>query len=247
MLFNYEAKLALDNGLDKNVVICSMNILLIAATEAEIAPLTTFIGTEGKQVSEGIYEFREHRIAICITGVGMVQAAYHITKSVATGTYDIAIQAGIAGSFDRNIPLGEVVKVTSEQFGDLGAEDHDTHLDIFEMGFLQADAHPFEQQLLKAPVVTTINTEGLRQVKSLTVNTVSGNERTIKRLIERYGCDIESMEGAAFHYICRAEKLPFIQVRAISNYIEPRDRSKWQIGTAVKSLNDWLVKALQEI
>jgi futalosine hydrolase len=35
------------------------------------------------------------------------------------------------------------------------------------------------------------------------------------------------MEGAALHYTCLMEKIPFMQLRSISNYIAERDKSKW--------------------
>jgi len=239
---NYHTKLALDNGFDKMLVICRMNILLIAATEAEIAPLIEYISGNWQKTGDGIYVKGQHQLQIGITGVGMMQAAYKITKLVTKAKYDVAIQAGIAGSFSRDITLGTVVQVISEQLGDLGAEDHDDYIDIFDMGFLKENSHPFEGRELKAEAVQWPSAAGLNPVKSLTINTVSGNAHTIERLTNSYKCDVESMEGAAFHYVCRAEDVPFLQARAISNYIEPRDRSKWQIGPAIKNLNDWLIK-----
>jgi futalosine hydrolase len=55
------------------------------------------------------------------------------------------------------------------------------------------------------------------------------------------------MEGAAFHYVCLLEKAPFAQVRAISNYVETRDKSKWQIPTAIQSLNQWAISFLESL
>lgn len=229
------------------LVICIMNILLIAATEAEIAPLIEYISQSWEAVEGRVYALEPHQLTIGITGVGMMQAAYSVTKLLANNSFEIAIQAGIAGSFDHDIALCSMVYVASEQLGDLGAEDHDKYLDIFDMGFLQEDRGPFEGRRLNAKPVSWPSVDGLKQVKSLTVNTVSGNEHTIRRLNDTYRCDVESMEGAAFHYVCLCENVPFAQVRAISNYVEPRDRSKWQIGPAVKNLNDWLIKEFRAL
>jgi futalosine hydrolase len=44
------------------------------------------------------------------------------------------------------------------------------------------------------------------------------------------------MEGAAFFYAANLLDVPSIQLRAISNYIEPRDRSKWEIKLALENL-----------
>jgi futalosine hydrolase len=52
------------------------------------------------------------------------------------------------------------------------------------------------------------------------------------------------MEGAALHYVCLQMNRPFLQIRAISNYVTPRNRAAWKIGEAVMALNaqliDWL-------
>lgn len=233
--FIVTAKLALQNGLDKKGGAGGMNILLVAATEAEIGPVLQHIKGGGM----------EH-VRVLVTGVGMVATAYALGKELAQRRYDLVLQVGIGGSFDRGIAPGEVVLVVSEQFGDMGAEDHDKHLDLFDMGLLQADGAPFEGGKLDMPVRAVHEGMGLRRVSGLTVNMVSGNQRTIDRLAERYGCEVESMEGAAMHYVCLMEGVPaFAQVRSISNYVTPRDRASWKMKEAVVALNEWLVDYLQ--
>lgn len=219
-----------------------MNILLTSATEAEIAPSREYIGRGWNRVSEDIYEYKDHIITICITGAGMATTAYHLTKALLARKYDIALQVGIGGSFDRNINIGDVVFVQTEQFGDLGAEDHDNYINIFDLGLADRNSYPYSGGILTNP--SEFKNISLPVVNGLTVNTVSGNEHTIKRLVEEYNCQLESMEGAAFHYACLMEKIAFAQVRAISNYIEPRDKSQWQIPLAIKNLNDWIIKFL---
>lgn len=240
-------KLALHNGFDKKAVICTMNILLIAATEAEIAPLTKHITAGWQTVSKGVFRTRAVHIKICITGVGMVATTYNLTKELAANTYDFVIQAGIAGTFDRNIELGKVVYVNSEQFADLGAEDHDKYLDVFELGLANKNEAPFSSGVLYTVMSPVYEYIDLPEVNGITVNTTSGNDESINRLKERYYCETESMEGAAFHFVCLNEQIPFVQLRAISNYIEPRDKSKWQIKTAIENLNLWLINFLEKL
>ena len=55
------------------------------------------------------------------------------------------------------------------------------------------------------------------------------------------------MEGAALHYVCRSMSVPFMQVRAISNYIGERDKSKWKMKEAVDNLNDTLLKYVDKL
>lgn len=201
-----------------------MNLLIVAATKGEIAPFSP----AGKADT-------------LVTGVGMVNTAYMLARHLQTNKYDLVLQVGVAGSYDRNIPLGEVVFITSDLYADLGAEDHDKYLDIFEMGLAKRDEFPYTNGKLLTPLLPTHKHISLRRVAGLTVNTVSGNEQTINFLSERYGCTTESMEGAAFHEVCLRENVPFAQVRAISNYVTPRDKSQWQMKDAIINLNNWLI------
>lgn len=46
------------------------------------------------------------------------------------------------------------------------------------------------------------------------------------------------MEGAAFFYVCIQEKVPFIEIRSVSNEVGERDRTKWNIPLALDSLKE---------
>lgn len=220
-----------------------MNILLTAATEAEIAPLMKLIGDEGSMPDNGMYTYKGHCISICITGVGMVATVYHLTRKLQQGIYDLVIQVGIAGSFNTALAIGEVVIIETEIIADLGAEDHDAFINVFELGLADMNVHPYSNGVLRMHPLT-IKAPGIKYVNGLTVNTVSGSTKTIDILKERCNCDIESMEGAAFHYVCLMQHVQFIQIRAVSNYVEPRDKSKWNIALAVKNLNAALFELL---
>jgi len=217
-----------------------MNILLIAATEAEIAPLTEYIESFKTSKDGRNYTIGETDLKVLIGGVGMVTTAYSLTRELAKNQYDLVLQAGVCGAFNRNIELGEIVLVAKERYADLGAEDREAYIDIFDMGLLQSNEPPFTDTWLQMPASQWIQHFPYKQVSGVTVNTVSGSEKTIARIAGAYNPDVESMEGAAMHYVCLQESVSFVQLRAISNYVEPRDKSKWQMGKAIKSLNDVL-------
>lgn len=214
-------------------------VLLCAATKAEIEPFLSFLETHFQREGEDCFRNNRWQIRILITGVGMMAAAYSLATHLAVYQYDAAIQAGIAGSFDTTVPLGTVLGVLSEQYGDLGAEDRDGHIDIFKLGFLAADSAPFTQGKLRNEHPFPAG-EDLPFASALSVNTVSGQTDTIKRRLQTYGVQLESMEGISFHYACLQHKLPFLQVRAVSNYVTPRNRADWNIGLATGNLNQYL-------
>ncbi len=210
-----------------------MNILIAAATDAEIAPLNAYFQQASLPgtITGGVI----------ITGVGMLNTTYELTKHLQSSRYDLVLQVGVAGSYVNSRKPGDVVFVTSDRYGDLGAEDHDDYLDIFEMGLINPNVTPFINGTLLTPLLPVHNRIKLPQVSGLTVNTVTGSERTVAKRKDKYHCDVETMEGVALHYLCLREKVAFAQVRAISNYVTPRDKSQWQMKDAIINLNKWLI------
>ena len=72
----------------------------------------------------------------------------------------------------------------------------------------------------------------------VTVQTVSGDPAKVQSIKERFLPDIESMEGAAFYYVCLQEKVNFFELRTVSNEVGERDKSKWNIPLALKTLTN---------
>ena len=211
-----------------------MKLLLVAATKLEIEPAIHHFGLE-----TGLISSRDHDIKLLITGVGMVATAYALGKELAGSTYDLAINVGIAGSFEPSILNGDVVLVNEDYFSDLGAENKDHFLAIDEMGFGQSKIIPIKHKQINFP--------GFKHVKSITVNTVHGNKKSIENVVRRLNPQIETMEGAAFFYACNDAGLPSVQLRAISNVVEERNTSNWKIHLAVKNLNDRLIELIEAI
>ncbi len=223
-----------------------MKILVTAATEAEIALSIKHIASLGKEVKPLVFEQNGHIVAFAVTGVGMVATAYHLTRILHAEQYDMVLQAGIAGTFDRDIAIGEVQAVRSDRLADMGAEDGDSFIDVFGLGLIGPDDQPFTQKWLVNPYRMDDLGVQLKAVDAITVNTVTGNNTSVERLGNQYPGMLESMEGAAFHYVCLCEKVKFVQVRAVSNYIERRNKAAWNIELALTHLNEYLVRYITE-
>ncbi|SKB75776.1 futalosine hydrolase [Daejeonella lutea] len=212
-----------------------MKLLLVAATLPEIQPFLSAYSIEGS--SEEHY-IGLHSVKVLVTGAGMVPTAYSLGRHFAKSSCDLAINAGIAGSFDFDIELGEVCLVKEDTFAELGAEDGDEFLSLDSLGLgLTSLSHRPNP---------AFRTNQLKEVSAITVNKVHGHELSIANAIARFNPQIESMEGAAFFYACNQAAVPYIQIRAISNYVERRNREKWDIELAVKNLNKTLINLLEE-
>ena len=200
--------------------ICNMQILLIAAIESEIQPFNA-----GNTV-----------IDVLITGVGVPSTIYHLQKRMHQIDYDCIIQAGIAGSFDHNIALGQTVLVHKDCFADLGIEEKENYTPVFETALADKNEFPFKNGWLLNTDAKLKYTD-LPKVKAITVNKVSDSELQNQQLIKQFNADIETMEGAALHYVCLQENIRFLQIRSVSNYVGERDKTKWKLKEAIENLN----------
>jgi len=206
---------------------CEMQILLIAATEPEIGPsVPSNTGTD-----------------LLITGVGVPATLYHLQKRLHQLDYDLVIQAGIAGCFDERLQPGQVVLVSQDRFADLGTEEKGRFRSVFEYGLANPNEFPFENGWLvnSNPLLTA---SPLQKTSGVTINTISDNPGQKQMLLDQFDPGIESMEGAALHYVCLQEQVPFIQMRSISNPVGERDRSKWKMTEAIGNLNRELEKII---
>jgi futalosine hydrolase len=225
-----------------------MRLLIVSATSLEIKPLLSVFG-KGRVLKHHItrYRYKHFQIDILITGVGMVPTAVGTTMALACYRYDAVINAGVCGSFNTEIPIGSVLNITSDCLPETGAEDGEHFLSIIDLKLLDQDEFPFTGgKLVNDSVFESNLINALRISSGVTVNTVHGNEKNIAAFLGRHKADVESMEGAAFIYSCKMYKARHIQIRSISNYIEDRDVSKWNIPLAVQNLNYVLLDLLNE-
>lgn len=219
-----------------------MNVLIFSATKQEIDPLLSVVKTTTDIGGALIQtEYKNHKIDFVITGIGMTLTAYYCTKTI-SDYYDVAINAGICGSFNKNLEIGTVVNIYEDCFSELGAEDGDNFLDMEETGL--SGIQKIENK--KIEFKNSIS-ELLPKVNGITVNTVHGNEKSIKKVYQKFHPTVESMEGAAFMLVCEKEGIPYIQIRAVSNYVEKRNKENWNIPLAIKNLNDKLLEIINDL
>ena len=138
-----------------------MKILLLAATPLELEPIQRML--EKDQSS--------HEITCFVSGVGMVATTFSLTKELTSNSYDLAINLGIAGAFDRTIALGEVVEVVQDQISEELIEDG------LELRTYQEVGLKTEESILLSTFKIPDST--LKKVSGITVNRVHGNEQNI--------------------------------------------------------------------
>jgi len=216
-----------------------MNILLVSATPHEYMPLADMLHPSENQ---GHYRIGHHDITMLHAGIGLIPFSYRLTRILSANTYDLCINMGIAGSFNDELTLGDVVEVHTDQPGDAGAEDGPDILSLFDMGLENANSHPYKEGKLWGTFST-----GLPKASGITLGRATGSESTVTALKEKFNPDVESMEGAAFYYACLSEGIPCTQIRAISNRVERRNRDSWNIPLATQQLATAIHGLLSEL
>ena len=208
-------------------------IVFATSTEEEILKKITGISSSDK-----CYKIGNATINALITGVGGISTAWAMKQWLSINPYpDLAINAGIAGSYSDELKIGDIVMPVTDCFADMGIESGDKLITLAEAGLMDPDNYPFEKGVIRADN-RFVDEAGiiLKKVNAITVNTCSGSVSTIERLKNKYNPDIETMEGATFFYICARERIPFLSVRAVSNKVEPGNRDSWNISLALENL-----------
>jgi futalosine hydrolase len=226
-----------------------MRILIVAATSMEVAPVVTALTAASERHSRlRGYRHASHDVDVLLTGVGMVATAAWCASELARTRYDLALNIGVCGSFDRSLEPGAVVHVVSDRIAELGAEDDEAFLTAAELGLSGERDFPFTSgRLVNREPPANAALRSLPLVDGITVNTVHGNERSIAAVVRRLEPRVESMEGAAFMYVCMIHELRFAQVRAISNIVERRNRAAWRMAEAVSSLGTTALEILDTL
>jgi futalosine hydrolase len=216
-----------------------MDILLIAATNFEIQPTINLLAERDSFIGK-------NRFNVLITGIGSMSTTYWLTKTIGNKRPDLLIQAGIGGSFSAGYPPGSIVLVNEEVTGDLGVEENNEFKDVFDMGLPQI-TDPYTGKSLVNNNTGLLQQQNLPLVKAVTISEITTRPERIQQLQQKYQPVVEAMEGAAFHYVAITEKIPFIQLRAVSNFVGERDKTKWKMKEAIALLNETLKEIVERL
>jgi futalosine hydrolase len=212
-----------------------MQLLLCASTEFEIRPVIDFVNN-----------LNPENIKVLITGVGMVATTHSLTRAIYLNRPDFIIQAGVGGCLDKRLPLSKVVFVENESLGDLGVEENGSFKTLFDLRLLDKNDFPWREGRLSNNI-DQLKSTGLTIVDAVTVNEISTNSNRIDYYRNQLNASVESMEGAALHYVALQEKIPFLQMRSLSNFVGERDKSKWVMDIAIANLNMELERTLTKL
>ena len=213
-----------------------MQVLIVAATTKEITPFLDY------------YQENKHSLNadILISGIGLTATAYHLAKQINLKRPKLIIQAGLSGAFNKTLPPGAVVAVKQDTIADESVVELEKLKTIFDLKLVPQNQFPFKKGWLINPHTTLIKKTKLEAVKAVSVNQISVSKQSIDFYRKKFDPAIESMEGAALHYVCLMENVPFIQLRCVSNNIGERNKKKWNMSESISNLNNELIRFIDK-
>lgn len=177
---------------------------------------------------------------LLVTGIGMVNTAIALSTYLVGKKPRLVVNLGIAGAYPGGPAIGEVVEISEDCFGELGAESPDGFLGLETMGFPNFEAGG-KTYFNRLPNPKPGNSP-LRKCKGLTVNKVHGLSSSIAESVALWAPEVETMESAAVFQACLMAGVPFQCYRGISNQVEPRNRENWRIKEAVEAVQTFVFR-----
>jgi futalosine hydrolase len=199
--------------------------------------IITAVDAEKESLLKGLNN--DSRFTVEAGGAGPVAAGVSAACFLAKDTYDLVINAGIGGGFTGQAEIGSIVAADQIIAADFGAESQEGFLPVEELGFgcsrLTVNKHLAEtitEAFIKAGLPA-------RTGPVLTVSTATGTAETAEELQKRVpGAAAEAMEGFGVAWAAHKNAVSFMEIRAISNEVGPRDKGSWKIKEALDSLTE---------
>lgn len=216
-----------------------MNCLVVAATSIELRPFLEYLRNNKKGPGSC-------SIDVLITGIGLTATTYSLMRQLRIKKPGLVIQAGVGGCFDPAIPLGSVLAIKQEAIADQSVIELNKLKTLFDLELVPQNQYPFSNGWLinKSEPLKKVK---LKKVRGVSVNEITHSGQKVKFYKETFNPVVESMEGAALHYVCLMEKIPFIQLRSVSNYIAERNKKNWNMKESIINLNNELINLLNKL
>lgn len=234
-------------------------IVICAATPLELALLIRRIGA-GKRAVVGrgetyTGEIGNNKVVAAVTGIGKVNTASVLTALLERFTPRLVINTGCAGAYGSSgMGVGDIAVASAEIYGDEGVLTPAgwEPLDLIGIPVLERNGvryfnefpltvHPAERAVRLADALGIT----VRHGRFVTVSACSGTLRRGDELARRFDALCENMEGAAAAHTALAYGVDCLEIRGISNMVEERDLSRWNILLAVENAQRFILKFLE--
>ncbi|KPA11559.1 purine phosphorylase family 1 [Candidatus Magnetomorum sp. HK-1] len=226
------------------------SILILAAVYEELEPLLSKL-SNSKSLSIGrkkafTGKISEQSVIIVQCGIGIVNAVQALTAAVEKNSVGLILNMGCAGAFELSgLSIGDIGIATSETYIHSGVESSSAMNMITPLPFplIQTNDYKFFAKYPTSENHTHLAYKILKQsffskdihikkIPFITVSTITAMDLSVKALYQKYQAGMENMEGAGIAHVAIQYGIPFLEIRAASNFVGERDKKKWQLNQA---------------
>ncbi len=199
-----------------------------------------------------------HDICLTHSGIGKSAAAATATTLLHHCRPEALWLLGCGGAYPGSgLTIGDLALASREIFGDEGVATNKGFSDLAEMKLpMRRDAEtffniwPVDQKLhdwaqSELAEYTKGSGTSLRSGPFVSVSTCTGTMTMAIELESRTSGICENMEGAAVALVCRQMSVPLLEVRGISNLVEDRDTSRWNLPVGMNAAQNAVMALLQ--
>ena len=242
------------------------SVLINAATPQELSYLVRELDATpvpfpgGGEVWHGTLATGRLQIILATTGIGKVNTAWALTTLLERHLEQppaLIINTGCGGAYSGSgLNIGDLAVANSEVYGDEGVATAQGWLSMESIGIpvlvrkgkSYFNEFPLSQEAAeKAMRLAAVLSIPMQRGKFITVSTCSGTLARGNELAERFGGICENMEGAAVAHLALKYDIPCLEVRGISNLVEDRNLSHWNIPLAVETAQRFMLRYLATI
>ena len=210
--------------------------------DAVISPVYSKIG--GREILSGY--IRDVPVQLLITGPGLVNTVQSLTAAIENKKPGLIIQTGCAGAFrESGLNTGDIAIASSETYIHLGIEPEKRELPLEKLPFPIMTCNEIDitnqYAMDEKRVYRTFNILNkafagkkfqIRTGPFITVSTITATDRRAKALYKHFRPCMENMEGSGAAHTALHYDIPFLEIRAASNFVGKRDRDAWNLPLA---------------
>ena len=238
-------------------------IALLAAVAEETVLIRETLSDAVPETGNGMLLLtgRIHGQDVCLAhgGIGKAAAAAATVSLLHSCQPEALLLFGCGGAYPNSgLNIGDLALADSEIFGDEGVATRHGFEDLAAMGLPMRKGEetffnnwPTDRQLQERARAALLEQPGKSRKKLakgafVTVSTCTGTTARAIEIEARTGGICENMEGAAVALACRQLSVPFLEIRGISNRVEDRDTSRWDLKTAMTAAQEAVIRLLEK-
>ncbi|HMO16122.1 MAG TPA: hypothetical protein PKD64_18290 [Pirellulaceae bacterium] len=178
------------------------------------------------RLAQGLQMGIAERLEIC--GIGVIASAIRTARLLEEFRPRQVVLLGIAGTYDANRVLGDVIQANQVSIDGIGAGEGSDFKSLGDINLSPLPTHI-------STIDDTIELEISGDVHLLTVCNAAASLRQVENRLRRFPtASVEDMEGYAVALACKLAETKLIIIRGISNLAGVRDFSQWKIDLAME-------------